>query len=380
VSKRRQPQGGFTLIELMVSLVVVSIAVGFIFRVYATTSVAYRSQAQVSELQQTLRTAKQKLTHDLRMAGFMARQLQSALDPTQMNWLGGGAMVATNVYSVAPIAVINSATGPDQIRIVGADTSCATHVIRLGPAWNPSQSTVAGESCFVTGDLVVAVRTAQPNQGAGCILKLTYVQPAGGGPAVLQHSSNGFPWNTTANAHCENISANWNDGYTAFYKLNARAYRIQPNDTRGTLQVSMTGNMLGGINDWQDLAVGFTDMQVAVQQWQPNDTSSDPDGDGDTRRDWKSGSNMWAPPLVNATDSVLQMRVTLVAHTSSPVEGVTTTTTPDLMGNPPSANPIGDHAAIDLTTITNPSSPLFGEFAYRSVSTVIDFRNLGVGN
>lgn len=72
---------GFTLVELMVSVVVVGIAAGFIFRVYATSSNAFRTQSQISELQQTLRTAKQRFAFDLRMGGFASLNLRASLDP-----------------------------------------------------------------------------------------------------------------------------------------------------------------------------------------------------------------------------------------------------------------------------------------------------------
>jgi type IV pilus assembly protein PilW len=61
---------GVTLIELLVTLVICSIVVAGIYRVFIAQSKAYTVQDQVAEVQQTVRSAMDILLRDLRMAGY----------------------------------------------------------------------------------------------------------------------------------------------------------------------------------------------------------------------------------------------------------------------------------------------------------------------
>jgi type IV pilus assembly protein PilW len=61
---------GVTLIELLVTLVISSIVVAGIYRVFIAQSKAYTVQDQVAEVQQTVRSALDILLRDLRMAGY----------------------------------------------------------------------------------------------------------------------------------------------------------------------------------------------------------------------------------------------------------------------------------------------------------------------
>jgi type IV pilus assembly protein PilW len=61
---------GVTLIELLVTLIICSIVVAGIYRVFIAQSKAYTVQDQVAEVQQTVRSAMDILLRDLRMAGY----------------------------------------------------------------------------------------------------------------------------------------------------------------------------------------------------------------------------------------------------------------------------------------------------------------------
>lgn len=67
---RLKPGNGFTLVELMVALVLASLATYGIFRTYLTFSASYDIQDQITELQQNLRIGMSKMITDIRMAGF----------------------------------------------------------------------------------------------------------------------------------------------------------------------------------------------------------------------------------------------------------------------------------------------------------------------
>ncbi len=369
---RRARDAGMTLIELMVSLVVVAIAVGFTFRIFTASSAAYHSQQRISELQQSLRTAKDQVVKDVRMAGFMASQIHE---------LPAGAAVN---YLVAPFTVIDNpdGTGPDQFTLAYADTSCEAHVQRPpGPPFNAAESSVDSTSCFADGDIAFATRVGPPLRGQGCVLQITNVQPAAG---HLQHHPLA-PWNDNQNHQCDNISGPWTDGNTVFTKFVMRSYRIAPvgwpGYQRGILQMNPTG--AGDPTAWQDLAYGFVDMQVALRVYDPAGT--DVDGDGDPLRNWFSGPNM-NTVFDTGNKELLQVRLTLVARTNWPIDGVMTSATPSLTGLPLNNNSIGDEAAFALVdaagqpTITDKNDRRYGNHIFRSSTSLIDMRNLGIGH
>lgn len=63
-------EAGFTLVELMVSMVIAGIVMATIYSSYYSQQKAYVTQEQVSAMQQNLRSALFHLERDIRMAGY----------------------------------------------------------------------------------------------------------------------------------------------------------------------------------------------------------------------------------------------------------------------------------------------------------------------
>jgi prepilin-type N-terminal cleavage/methylation domain-containing protein len=61
---------GVTLIELLVVLVISSVVMAGVYRLFISQSKAYTVQDQVAEVQQSIRSAMEILLRDLRMTGF----------------------------------------------------------------------------------------------------------------------------------------------------------------------------------------------------------------------------------------------------------------------------------------------------------------------
>lgn len=362
-----QRQAGFTLVELMIALLVSSLAVGFVFAIYQRSSVAYRTQSRVSEVQQTLRAANDIIVKDLRQAGFLSFS-RIATAPG----IASPATFKNNVNGAA-------GWGSDQVGVAYADVNKS---VRIKQDNNPFVAAVTqvdpigGDPFggFREGDIIFAVRTGEPLRGEGCVLAVTGLI-ASSDPKIQHNPGEGQPWNQAGNTQCNNIKNVWDDGNTMFTEFIARAYRIRPSDPRGVLEMSPSGAFV--VDDWQPLALGFVDLQVAVHIF--DDDGLDQDGDGDGNLDWYSGINMNTLP----NNQVKEVRLSLVVRTTTEVDGVATPATPDLLDRRDvDNNSIGDHPGTDLTNpqITGDlSSVYYGRNLYRWTTTTVDMRNLAVG-
>ncbi|MGX9728499.1 MAG: prepilin-type N-terminal cleavage/methylation domain-containing protein [Candidatus Electronema sp. VV] len=68
--KKTMIERGFTLIEIMVSMVISSLVVAGIYGVYTIQQRSYTTQEKVTEIQQRLRSAMDFISRDIRMAGY----------------------------------------------------------------------------------------------------------------------------------------------------------------------------------------------------------------------------------------------------------------------------------------------------------------------
>lgn len=70
---------GITLIELLIALAICGMVMAGIYKVFIAQSKAYTVQDQVTEVQQSVRSAMEILLRDLRMAGFDNDSIQSTI-------------------------------------------------------------------------------------------------------------------------------------------------------------------------------------------------------------------------------------------------------------------------------------------------------------
>jgi hypothetical protein len=370
------------MVEIMVSLVLVAVAAGFVFAIQSRTSQVLRDQSSIAEVQQTLRVATEQILRDLRLAGYLAKSINMPVpnggNPTKQ----GGKCIADGaaILNTGPVSVVNSSTGPDLLRLQYGNTAIQARISEKGPSFHASTTDVDDSSGFETGDLAIAVHTREPLLGHGCAIQVTKVSanPSSGKDRIGHNHGQASDINKPSNCQCDDIEAVWDDGYTVFTKVALRGYRIKPADPRGILQMT-SSNLLG--DNWVDLAVGIVDMQIALRVYQPDDLINDYDGDGDPQRDWFSGEEMETVLGTDPDNELLQISVTLLAKTE--VHGVEIDSTPDLVEPGKiegflTFNRVGDRIGTSLP-VSDVTSPYFGENVYRSFTATIDFRNLGVG-
>lgn len=370
---RRAAQRGFTIIELMISLLIASLLVILILSVFSRLSFAYREQQHLGTLQKTLAAARQVMENDARQAGYaIAQGFRISSD-------GSGVSAVKH----SPIVVVSSSTGPDEVGFYYGDASAQAVVTSSGTV---TSLTVDDGSDFAANDLVVlstadmatATNPVAPTTDAklttfdACVVQISAVS---GNTITFFESGN---WGRSTNNHCINAVANT----TMMYKFVAKYWRIDPaRESDGVLQLANNGNLVTS-ETWNDEAYGFTDLQVATYFYD-GDTTDTADPDADAARDWISddGQDTLTAPILIASSfrAPLLMSISLVARTQREVEGIFTAATPDLVGTPGGTtnNTVGDHASVTLPSATD--LRLMGKKIYRFITFQADFRNLGVG-
>lgn len=369
----RAAQRGFTLIELMISLLIASLLVILILSVFSRLSFAYREQQHLGTLQKTLAAARQVMERDAKQAGFaMAQGFRIAEDGAE-----------ATPYKHSPLVVVNSSTGPDEVGFYYADASAQAVVTSSGTATTLTVDDPAGfaaEQLVVlsTADLTTATNPVAPTTDAklttfdACVVQ---IQQISGNSVTFTQAP---PWGRPSNDHCINALANT----TMMYKFVAQYWRIDPTrEAEGVLQLADHGNLVTP-ETWSDQAYGFTDLQIATYFYDNDGTDTlDPDDDG--ARDWVSDGEQdvrTAPKqLTESFIAPLLVTISLVARTQRDVEGIYTAATPELVGSPGGVqnNMIGDHASVTLPSASDPR--LMGKRIYRFITFQADLRNLGIG-
>ncbi|MDB4959440.1 MAG: hypothetical protein JWO36_7009 [Myxococcales bacterium] len=369
---KRARQAGFTIIELMISLVIASLLVIMILSIFSRLSFAYREQQQIVSVQQLLSAARGAIELDAKQAGLEISQgFKISAD---------GSGVAGVMHS--PVTVTNNSTTPDQVAFYYADLSKQAVVTSAG---SPTVLTVDSATGFAANDLVV-LTTPDTTSFSNPISPTTDARIAKFDACVVQIQSinvNAITffvsgnWGRALNDHCANASA----GVTMMYPFVAHAWRIDTTRAgQGVLQMEPTGNLVTAAALWQDEAYGFTDLQTSTYFYDADAT--DQDGDGDATRDWYSAAaqKTMTDPIVKtgAFTAPIMMTISLVARTDRDVEGVFTSATPTLTITTNTANNnIGDHDTVTLPSATD--TTLMGNRIYRYITFRVDLRNMGVG-
>jgi prepilin-type N-terminal cleavage/methylation domain-containing protein len=375
---------GFTLIELMISLVISTLFVIMILSIFSRMSFAYREQQQIVQVQQQLTSARALLERDAKQAGFaMSQGFKISYD----GQTGTGLMHS-------PVRIENSSTAPDQIGFYYADGSTQALVTTAGPATTISVDSSTG---FAVGDLVV-LSTADTTSFSNPIAPLTDAKITKFDACVVMIStvavtsvtfSQTGAWGNTGNTHCNNTTANT----TMMYEFVGHYWRIDTapaapdTTTSGLLELSTaagatsTANLNPGINVWNKEGYDFTDIQVATEFWDNDAIDEDGITPVDATRDWYSSTQQdtWTQPILNnlAFTPPIAIAISIVARTDKDVEGVSTVNSPSLKGTILNNNNTGDRASFALPSATDPLYQ--GKRIYRYITFGVELRDIGVG-
>jgi prepilin-type N-terminal cleavage/methylation domain-containing protein len=373
----RAAQRGFTLIELMISLLISTLLVILILSIFSRMSFAFREQQKVASVQQVLSAAHGAFDFDAKQAGMqMSNGFTVAFD------YNAGAVVRRS-----PVRVVNNASGPDEVGFYYASPEKQALVTVSGI---PTTLTVDAHT-FVDDELVVLSTpdtTTLVNPVVATDAKLTTFNAC-----VLQVDSSTATTITFAqtgdygranNDHCQNAVAN----KSMIYKFVGHYWRIDRSTSLrkglGVLQLDPTGALAGVVAaNFQDQAYGVVDLQFATFFYDGDGTDTQDPDVGDGNRDWQSGENQetYTNPVATTTGvffAPMMLSVSLVARTNSNVEGVYTANYPNLtVATNLANNTIGDRATFALPDASDPA--FTGFRIYRHITFQVDLRNMGIG-
>lgn len=244
---------GFSLVELLVAMVLATIVGMAGYVVFSSSNWSYKVQEDVSETQQNLRVAMDRLAKDIRMAGFGLPETPSltfnGLAGTFIGQAGG------SVTLTSPITVsANSTINPDTITILGIGFQAGTLSIGANIDCNDSGTgkiclnSVASTNNFFTGEVVPY--TYQPNRRYISLNGTTFIELANA-QIEADRSAGKLALGTPAT-----LDRDYQDG-TPVYIIQAVQYSIS-----NTNLTSYDVTNLRGSNG-QTLAENIEDIQFA---------------------------------------------------------------------------------------------------------------------
>lgn len=279
MKRRRGRQGGFTMIELMVSLLLVGIVIGLLTQIAVVILGGLKTQREALELSRNARAGVELLTEAVRNAspGVTTGDVRDGV--------GCNAVVGINVT--------NASDGPDAIELIYATGGLVTSSRNLVDA-TTTELTVVDATGLAPGDLVVIT-----DGTVGRLLPVTSVAP-GGSVSVLGTRTDGCPSVPMPD-----------DGFApGALVVRARYSRLTVetgSDGVPMLTLDPDGD---GPTPSEILAEGVEDLQIAV--------GVDVDGDGgltdtgDTTDEWfyNAAGDATPPPITGGRWRALRITVT----------------------------------------------------------------------
>ncbi|MHB1024533.1 MAG: PilW family protein [Desulfobacteria bacterium] len=276
---RWHSEAGFSLIEVMSALVILSIALVAVFATFISQQKSFTVQNQVAEMQQNLRQAVEYMSRDIRMAGYGIPD----------NVAVPGTANPAGITSIRSLYAVDNTTGPDQIYIL--------YMFDMDANQPPAVTTAAmAETGFVNVDSTAGFLST----GGELVLitdsttaDLFQTTLAGGG--VLTFGTGAY-----------------NTGHTKLYGLGpppssvakARFVRYFIDSTTDPAHPTLMVDRMGGAEP-QPVADDIEDMQLTYGL----DTNADGTVDS------------WVPPGAVTPPQIRQVRLQFIARTHTPEAG-----------------------------------------------------------
>lgn len=320
--RTRSAQRGFTLVELMISLVLFAFVVAGILAVAVSMTGGFREQRDATNAEGLVRVPIDYIADAIRQAspGVPGFNIQDA------NSCSTSALTVTNNASSAPFV-----SGTDVLDVIYASGGVMTQTKTAFTSGTTID--LVDVTGFANGDYVVI-----SNLGSGHFFHITGVN-TGTNQLTVETLCGSYALPATGyNAGSFAIRAVHSKFYIGLLD-GANALWMDP-DSSG---VAFTGDKAA-----EPLAEGVEDMQIAV--------GIDTAADGLTPGEWVSTNTVWPPAA--GTGTIRAVRLTLIARSANIDTGNS------LFGGRPAAE---DHTA-----------GAADKYRRRILKTTIEFRNVGV--
>jgi type IV pilus assembly protein PilW len=196
--RARGIQGGFSIVELMVSVVIGMLALMFATRMITGGEQTKQTALGGSDAMQNGMAAMFSITGDISQAGFgLNDPLLAGCNTTMADKGGDGYHLATTtrngvaITPLSPVIIESSATGSDVISLYAGSSMTGTPSVRLRAPFNGGTSvSVDREPYGFAADDVIVI--APELAGTGCsLVQLSETPAAGAADPVLRFASGG---------------------------------------------------------------------------------------------------------------------------------------------------------------------------------------------
>jgi prepilin-type N-terminal cleavage/methylation domain-containing protein len=250
--QQQRGQAGFTLVELMISLVILSVAVAATFGLSTSMMNSYRDHRRMVQVERAGRAAMETLAEALRN-GSPGVASGNIIDLTG------------DCASFGGISVTNSTTGPDSVDIVYAAGGAITSA-RAAFSDPSAQLEVADASGFSAGDLalIVATSSAAPADSHGHLVQVDAVSaPAGGNPNWILDVSNPCGATSISVVTSTGTVTSYDQGSLVLRARRGRFYIDTP-AALGVPTLMYDPDGAAGGEAAEPLAMGIEELQIAV--------------------------------------------------------------------------------------------------------------------
>lgn len=282
---------GFTLIELMVSMVLGLIVIGGVASVFLANQQVYRTNAALGDVQDNTRMAFEMMTQDIRNAGLTGCDSSGGGTVTSVlrNSPGGGGTVwwanwnnaligygTGTAADPAPSTATPAVAGNDSLQLIGASNAglsiasydAATTTFTLNET---SSDLVAGDAMIVCDPQFSAIFQSTSYDSTARTLGYTTLTSAPGNYTNIL-ASTGIPYAFGANAPIAKLSAvDWYIGATPGVAGGRSLYRVQVVNNAGSLGTTtdeMVRNVTGmQIAYLQSGASSFVNAATVAGNW-----------------------------------------------------------------------------------------------------------------
>ncbi len=182
---------GLTLIELLLALVLSSLLIAALYRVFISQQKTYSTQDQIADMQQNVRIAMGQMTREIRMAGYGGDILSVFGDVNGFTDIITPASEAITIILADEVGTLreNAAKGTNQLRVTNARifNTDKKKYLCLNGLNNYLVQNVTGDTILLTGPLGEGHPANQP---VYLVKAVSYYVGISSGKTVLRRNEN----------------------------------------------------------------------------------------------------------------------------------------------------------------------------------------------